>query len=135
MERVDVVLLAGEKPAVCDWPGCTFACADSSNLRRHQLTHTPHLRPHVCPYTGCGYSAQNSTTLKDHTKRHQKRGFVCVSEGCSYAGCAIPGPSLACGGLANLPYRRKQKDEERSCFAQEALREENVRRKIGRTTL
>ena len=86
-------MLAGEKPAVCDWSGCTFACADFSNLRRHQRTHMPHLR---CQYPGCG--AQNST-LKDHTKRHNhKREFVCVSEGCSFAGCATPGPALLAEG-------------------------------------
>ena len=90
-------MLAGEKPAVCDWPGCTFACADFSNLARHQLTHTPHIRPYQCTYPGCGYSAAQNSTLKDHTKRH-KREFLCVSEGCSYAGCATPGPALLAEG-------------------------------------
>ena len=28
----------GERPAKCDYPGCSFAARDYSNLKRHMLT-------------------------------------------------------------------------------------------------
>ena len=28
----------GERPAKCDFPGCSFAARDYSNLKRHMLT-------------------------------------------------------------------------------------------------
>ena len=59
---------AGERPSVCDFPGCGFSCADQSNMARHRQTHLTS-RGYKCTFAGCGYAAKQQCTLKSHVLR------------------------------------------------------------------
>lgn len=49
---LDVWLFLGEKPYVCDFPGCNRAFTQSGQLKTHQRLHTGE-RPFSCSFNGC----------------------------------------------------------------------------------
>ncbi|EON61352.1 hypothetical protein W97_00566 [Coniosporium apollinis CBS 100218] len=57
-----------EKKFVCDFDGCDFACADSSNLSKHRRKHLGG-NPKVfrCLHPGCGHAPKGSW---DEIRRH-----------------------------------------------------------------
>ena len=76
-----------EKPFKCDFEGCEYACAQSSNLTRHKRTHTGE-KTFKCDFEGCEYASANSSDLTKHKRSHTgEKPFKCDIEGCEYA-CA-----------------------------------------------
>ena len=58
---------AGVKPYRCDEPGCTYATADASALKRHRYVHTGE-KLAVCDHPGCTFKCNVSAV------RHSGRG-------------------------------------------------------------
>ena len=61
----------GEKPYVCDWPGCDYAAAQRGHLTAHRRRHTGE-RPFRCPHEGCDFAASRSWHLTRHLKAKHK---------------------------------------------------------------
>lgn len=57
----------GEKPYVCDFPGCDARFTQLSNLRQHERYHTGE-RPYHCDI--CDLSFQQMANLQQHKRRH-----------------------------------------------------------------
>lgn len=53
---------------------CSFTCADSSNLSKHERTHQT-LRPYRCPHEGCTFKPD---CRWENLKRHLKRNGHCL---------------------------------------------------------
>ena len=59
----------GEKPHICEYPGCARTFGDSSSLARHRRTHTGK-RPYKCEHPICEKTFTRRTTLTAHMKTH-----------------------------------------------------------------
>ena len=76
---------SGEKPFFCPRQGCGYACAASSDMKRHLRVHSGE-KPFVCPWEGCGYAAAASGNMKRHLRVHSgEKPFACPRQGCGYA--------------------------------------------------
>ena len=53
---------AGAKPYRCDEPGCTYATADASALKRHRYVHTGE-KLAVCDHPGCTFKCNVSACV------------------------------------------------------------------------
>ncbi|XP_053213516.1 zinc finger protein 236-like [Panonychus citri] len=72
----------GEKPRVCDWPGCDYRCITKSKLTRHQRKHTGE-RNYPCDWPGCGKAFSTSRHQKEHKRTHTgEKPFKCDYPGC-----------------------------------------------------
>jgi uncharacterized Zn-finger protein len=75
----------GEKQFACTKPGCTYRCADSSNLNAHAWTHYSGKRPFECSRANCNASFANSSSRRLHNFTHSDaRPFKCSWDGCAY---------------------------------------------------
>lgn len=75
----------GERPYKCDWPGCDFACSDGSAFGRHRHLHTGQ-KNYVCDYAGCGMAFAASGNLHSHKRKHTgERPYACDYAGCGKA--------------------------------------------------
>jgi len=80
------------KKYVCSFEGCTKAFSDSSNRKKHELTHNTNRERFYCSHPGCEKSYSTRTDLRIHQNVHQEkyphkcshprcdRAFVRVSE-------------------------------------------------------
>ncbi|VDN16862.1 unnamed protein product [Dibothriocephalus latus] len=78
----------GERPFVCDFPGCWQAFARQSNLITHRLVHLDRemRRKFICPVGGCGRNFLKKTNLEDHLNLHLgRRPYKCEHPGCAKA--------------------------------------------------
>lgn len=74
----------GERPYVCDWPGCETAFAAKTNLEEHKKIHLD-LKPFTCSHPGCVRRYSQKSSLKNHMLIHQdEKPFACDWPGCSY---------------------------------------------------
>jgi len=58
------------KPFKCTYPGCTYACTTSSDLKRHIRIHTDE-KPFKCTHPDCTYSCTQACNLKRHMRKHK----------------------------------------------------------------
>ena len=56
----------------CSYKGCTYSTSDSSDLKKHELTHEKEARKLRCKHEGCTYSTSDSSNLKKHELTHEK---------------------------------------------------------------
>ena len=82
MERISSNV---RKTLFCDFPGCAFRTHETTNLRRHKLTHETALelrKPFPCTFKGCEYRAARKSTLDLHFdckhNAERTRDFQCV---------------------------------------------------------
>ena len=61
----------GERPYVCQHPGCKKAFSNSSDRAKHQRTHLDS-KPYACPSPGCGKKYTDPSSLRKHSKHHQE---------------------------------------------------------------
>ena len=57
-------LHTGEKPFVCEYPGCSYQSYRKYHLTRHHQNVHSTLRPHICEY--CEYSTKIKENLRQH---------------------------------------------------------------------
>jgi hypothetical protein len=60
----------GERPFVCDKPGCGKRFSRPDSLTTHIKTHS-NVRPFICVAKGCGKAYYHSRSLKKHEKTHE----------------------------------------------------------------
>lgn len=60
----------GERPFVCDKPGCGKRFSRPDSLTTHIKTHS-NVRPFICLSKGCGKAYYHSRSLKKHEKTHE----------------------------------------------------------------
>lgn len=60
----------GERPFVCDKPGCGKRFSRPDSLTTHIKTHS-NVRPFICVSKGCGKAYYHSRSLKKHEKTHE----------------------------------------------------------------
>lgn len=60
----------GERPFVCDKPGCGKRFSRPDSLTTHIKTHS-NVRPFICLAKGCGKAYYHSRSLKKHEKTHE----------------------------------------------------------------
>ena len=72
----------GEKPFVCDRPGCEAAFTESGDLAKHKRTHTGE-KPFACDHPGCEAAFSISGNLVTHKRTHTgEKPFPCDHPGC-----------------------------------------------------
>ena len=63
----------GERPYICDYPGCAKAFVQNSHLKTHQRLHTGE-KPFVCPEEGCSNRYTHASKMcPDHPNGKPKR--------------------------------------------------------------
>jgi len=73
----------GQKPHVCQQPGCGKSFLRPAHLLIHNRIHTGE-KPFVCEHEGCGKRWNQKSALKQHMRSHTgEKPFVCNSEGCT----------------------------------------------------
>ncbi|KAI7854249.1 hypothetical protein BDC45DRAFT_441102, partial [Circinella umbellata] len=60
----------GERPFVCQKPGCGKRFSRPDSLTTHIKTHS-NVRPFICPVKGCQKAYYHSRSLKKHEKTHE----------------------------------------------------------------
>ena len=60
---------SGNKPFLCDFPGCNKRFDKPSRLAAHKRIHTGE-RPYKCTYPGCHHSYTTAAGLHQHQRRH-----------------------------------------------------------------
>ena len=60
-------LFAGEKPFKCQFPGCDRRFPNSSDRKKHTMTHTHH-KPFECRVPGCDKTYTHPSSLRKHMK-------------------------------------------------------------------
>ncbi|EDO41759.1 predicted protein [Nematostella vectensis] len=73
----------GERPFVCESPGCDKAFYRAFHLKRHQLSHSHDAKKLVCSFPGCGVAFSLKQNLTRHERRSHDQPFKCDVEGCS----------------------------------------------------
>jgi hypothetical protein len=74
----------GERPYVCDEPGCDYKASGAGHLSKHKRMHSSE-RPYVCNEPGCDYKAKQDGHLREHKRTHTgERPYVCDQPGCDY---------------------------------------------------
>ena len=72
----------GERPYVCDYPGCSKSFGQMAHLTTHKLTHTGD-EPFVCDFPGCEVRFSRRGNLATHKRIHTgDKPYVCDYEGC-----------------------------------------------------
>ena len=71
----------GEKPCVCDFPGCNFATTTPDLLKNHQRMH----REKEFPCGTCGKKFKSKREVSYHQKTHLAKNFVCGVPDCEFA--------------------------------------------------
>jgi uncharacterized Zn-finger protein len=73
----------GQKPHVCQQPGCGKSFLRPAHLLIHNRIHTGE-KPFVCEHEGCGKRWNQKSALKQHMRSHTgEKPFVCTYDGCS----------------------------------------------------
>ena len=73
----------GERPFVCEHPGCGASFVWLNSLRYHRLSHIRE-RPYLCTYPKCRACFSRKSVLKTHLLTHSKeKPYVCCHPGCS----------------------------------------------------
>lgn len=74
---------SGEKPFVCNFPGCNKQYSRSGRLKIHQRTHTGE-KPYICSFKGCSKKFTEKGNLKTHMRIHSgEKPYYCDFEGCN----------------------------------------------------
>jgi len=74
-----------DRPFKCTVEGCGASFNHSSNLTRHNKTHTGE-KPYKCPFKGCKAAFAQSSDVTKHTRTHTgEKPFKCSFAGCSAA--------------------------------------------------
>jgi len=73
----------GQKPHVCQQPGCGKSFLRPAHLLIHNRIHTGE-KPFVCEHEGCGKRWNQKSALKQHMRSHTgEKPFICTFEGCT----------------------------------------------------
>eukprot|EP00871_Galdieria_phlegrea_P004861 jgi/Galph1/5376/GphlegSOOS_G4024.1 len=73
----------GERPYVCNQPGCGKTFTRSDHLRRHQWSHQE-TKPFACNFTGCDKTFATKQRLDRHLATHSNSGkFSCPVPECN----------------------------------------------------
>ena len=62
-------VVSGEKPFLCEFPGCDRRFANSSDRKKHSHVHTTD-KPYLCKVRGCEKSYTHPSSLRKHMKVH-----------------------------------------------------------------
>ena len=75
----------GERPFLCDWPGCDYTCKTSGGLVSHKRTHTGE-KPYKCDWPGCDHECNQLSAMKTHKRTHTgEKPYKCDVPGCDFA--------------------------------------------------
>ena len=59
----------GERPFVCNFPGCSRKFSRQDGLSTHAKIHS-NVKPYICSFPGCKKAYYHSRSLKKHEKSH-----------------------------------------------------------------
>jgi len=72
----------GQRPHVCNFPGCNKSFLRPAHLLIHNRIHTGE-KPFMCEYEGCGKRWNQKSALKQHMRSHTgEKPFGCTFDNC-----------------------------------------------------